>query len=69
MKISGQVKPNLSKKDKNNPTLKEFLKKWLITIYCISIYDELDNIKNINCIPVGLGNNISHEEWLTDNTL
>ena len=39
-------------------------------IYCISIYDEtFDNIKNINCIPVGLGNNISHEEWLRDNTL
>ena len=39
-------------------------------IYCISIYDEtIDKIKNINCIPVGLGNDISNEEWLRDNTL
>ena len=38
-------------------------------IYCISIYDEtFDSIKKINCIPVGLGKNIKHNQWLRDNT-
>ena len=38
-------------------------------IYCISIYDEtFESIKNINCIPVGLGKNIKHKQWLRDNT-
>ena len=39
-------------------------------IYCVSIYDEtFSEIKNINCVPVGLGKNILNKEWLRDNTL
>ena len=39
-------------------------------IYCISIFDEIfEKIKNIHCLPVGLGNNISNPNWLRDNTL
>lgn len=39
-------------------------------IYCISIFDEIfEKIKNIHCLPVGLGNNITNPNWLRDNTL
>ena len=38
-------------------------------IYCVSIFDEtIQEIKKINCVPVGLGENIYNKEWLRDNT-
>jgi len=40
-----------------------------MNIYCISLDDRLINkIKEINCIPVGLGNEIYSKNWKRDNT-
>ncbi len=38
-------------------------------MYCLAIDDSLKNkIKELNYIPVGLGDNNFSEEWLRDNT-
>tara|TARA_Y100001970_G_C14252537_1_gene872875 strand:+ start:3961 stop:4797 length:837 start_codon:yes stop_codon:yes gene_type:complete len=39
-----------------------------LNIYCIAVDDRLVNrIKEINCIPVGLGNTITSDGWKRDN--
>ena len=41
-----------------------------LQMYCLAIDDSLKNkIKELNYIPVGLGDNNFSEEWLRDNTL
>ena len=38
-------------------------------MFCLSLYPEhLNNLKKINYIPVGLGNNNFNNEWVRDNT-
>tara|TARA_Y100000590_G_scaffold20764_1_gene24199 strand:- start:812 stop:1639 length:828 start_codon:yes stop_codon:yes gene_type:complete len=38
-------------------------------IFCLSIYNDIyDEIKNLNYIPVGLGENSFSNDWLRDNT-
>ena len=38
-------------------------------MFCLSLYPEhLNNLKKINYIPVGLGNNLFSDEWTKDNT-
>jgi hypothetical protein len=38
-------------------------------MFCLSLYPEhLNNLKNINYIPVGLGKNSFSDEWTKDNT-
>ena len=40
-----------------------------ISMFCLSLYGEhLNNLKKINYIPVGLGENNFNNEWLRDNT-
>ena len=37
-------------------------------MFCLSLYPEhLNNLKKINYIPVGLGNNLFSDEWTKDN--
>ena len=40
-----------------------------LSMFCLSLYGEhLNNLKKINYIPVGLGENNFNNEWLRDNT-
>ena len=40
-----------------------------LQMYCLAIDDSLKNkIKELNYIPVGLGDNKFSEDWLRDNT-
>ena len=40
-----------------------------LSMFCLSLYKEhLNNLKKINYIPVGLGENNFNNEWLRDNT-
>jgi hypothetical protein len=40
-----------------------------LSMFCLSLYGEhLNNLKKINYIPVGLGENNFNNEWLKDNT-
>ena len=40
-----------------------------LSMFCLSLYgDHLNNLKKINYIPVGLGENNFNNEWLRDNT-
>ena len=40
-----------------------------LSMFCLSLYEEhLNNLKKINYIPVGLGENNFNNEWLRDNT-
>ena len=40
-----------------------------LSMFCLSLYREhLNNLKKINYIPVGLGENNFNNEWLRDNT-
>ena len=40
-----------------------------LSMFCLSLYGEhLNNLKKINYIPVGLGENSFNNEWLRDNT-
>ena len=40
------------------------------TMYCLSVNkNDLDIIKKLNYIPVGLGNDEFSSEWITDKTL
>ena len=40
-----------------------------LNMYCLSLNNEdFDKIKNLNYIPVGLGGNKFHNNWLRDNT-
>ena len=40
-----------------------------LSMFCLSLYGEhLNNLKKINQIPVGLGENNFNNEWLRDNT-
>ena len=38
-----------------------------LEVYCMCLYDHyLENLKNLNYKPVGLGNGVFREEWLRD---